>query len=451
MDKGLSPSIHAMSSKLDYLSKYTQDARVTGKSTKKEKRRKKKHKTRQDVALALKDEDPTVDDAFPSHDEHEDDDLDEPAVLVELPGESDVKREPQGTWEPIPNENSRDGVSGREYSPSRTRRKRYDSDDDESTQGGSGPCNSRHDSIEHRPDISRDDSERKLHSKASTKKKASRRRGSHDSDSDRPSDRRKRYDSDENSLERYRRPRKRVDSDDNNATFDTHANSTPRDLPTGRKRCDSEDSGIDNGEVMSSGHKAGLQSGGRFSRVESRIQKSRTKDAQIMVDKYGMGETVFRDRTGKQVEEPLPPAHQRGRPQIDPEMQRQLNTGKVQRERELAEQQDMSRLQNSSFARHAGDSELEAARKEAIRVGDPMAAYTAQNQQQKTEANSNGMLHVRPVYKGPSAKPNRYGIRPGFRWDGMDRGNDWEDKLLSQRYNHEHQNEQAYRWSTADM
>ena len=61
------------------------------------------------------------------------------------------------------------------------------------------------------------------------------------------------------------------------------------------------------------------------------------------------------------------------------------------------------------------------------------------------------LLTEKPVYKGPDPPPNRFNIRPGYRWDGVNRSNGFENKRFSMLANKAAAQTDAYKWSTEDM
>jgi len=123
--------------------------------------------------------------------------------------------------------------------------------------------------------------------------------------------------------------------------------------------------------------------------------------------------------------------------------------------RQLAQASEMT------VARGIEDEQLERQKKSVIRDGDPMAVYAWRKQQEEEGPQRSGRgggaataaaaAPRRPVYKGPQPKPNRYGIRPGYRWDGINRGNGFKDRVLEMLHSKGRKKEEAYKWSAADM
>lgn len=377
----------------------------------------------------------------------------------------------------------------------RGRRQRYDSSPEQSHGDRQATLRRRHDS----DDDSSEDADRRKESAASKHKrqrhdsdvdeadalgKQKKLSGRHRHDSDEGSEgerqkpdivrstnrRHRRHDSDNESSEADRKPdpvrsstnrRRRHDSDEDWSDDDE---PKPDRSSSKRQRHDSNsddsepDADIDDARAqMSSGHKAGLQHYNDFNKTEKKIQQRKHSEAQQMVDKYGMGATVYRDQHGRKTDQTQEKGGSRGssRKEVDAETQRRLNQGKKQQQVMEAKAQEMAILQESSFARHQDDDRLEALRKNEIRKEDPMAHYEAKKQKKTAPIGAGGggtlLEPSKPMYKGPPPKPNRYGIRPGYRWDGIDRGNDFEDKVLAQKYSTKQKEEQAYRWRSADM
>ena len=76
---------------------------------------------------------------------------------------------------------------------------------------------------------------------------------------------------------------------------------------------------------------------------------------------------------------------------------------------------------------------------------DPMLEYFRQKEREKQ-----GTSKEVPKFKG-HYPPNRYNIRPGFRWDGVDRSNGHEKKLLDKDVTKKAREEENYRCSTRDL
>ena len=77
--------------------------------------------------------------------------------------------------------------------------------------------------------------------------------------------------------------------------------------------------------------------------------------------------------------------------------------------------------------------------KEQGRWNDPAAQFLSSTTKAGKAAKG------RKLYQG-AAEPNRYGIKPGYRWDGVDRSNGFERKWFATRNNRENIKDLEYAW-----
>jgi pre-mRNA-splicing factor CWC26 len=201
----------------------------------------------------------------------------------------------------------------------------------------------------------------------------------------------------------------------------------------------------ENVEVMESGAHAGLQSGADLAaqlKRQARREKARleAEGAEAM----GKGsETIYRDASGRIVNVAMKRAEARAK--ADAEEAKKAKEiedakGDVARLEKERRKEQLKDAKYMNVARYADDKELNEELKERERWDDPAAQFM---KTKKTHSSQMG----RPLYQG-HAPPNRYGIRPGAKWDGVDRGNGFESEWFKARNRQTRLKALDYAWQT---
>lgn len=168
-----------------------------------------------------------------------------------------------------------------------------------------------------------------------------------------------------------------------------------------------------------------------------------------MVVEKGQEATVFRDKSGRRmnIEDERRKAAEKAEQREKREGQWKKWSGGAKQEelKELAKE-NVAREIEKPLARYADDQDLMNYQKSIQRLNDPMANYI-KVQQEKRRKKAGGM----PLYKGPQPEPNRYNIKPGHRWDGVDRSNGFEKKYYRMLAKVKSLKEHEIKYLTEDM
>ncbi|KAF7959097.1 hypothetical protein EAE96_002614 [Botrytis aclada] len=135
----------------------------------------------------------------------------------------------------------------------------------------------------------------------------------------------------------------------------------------------------------------------------------------------GKEETVYRDATGRRID--ISMRRSEAKKEMDEKARKELEEkeaqkGDVQLLAKAKRREELDEAKFMTVARGVDDVEMNEELKEVERWNDPAMQFLSKEKKGKSKTG-------KPLYKG-SAAPNRYGIRPGHRWDGVDRGNGWE-------------------------
>ncbi|KAL5601354.1 hypothetical protein BROUX41_002661 [Berkeleyomyces rouxiae] len=196
---------------------------------------------------------------------------------------------------------------------------------------------------------------------------------------------------------------------------------------------------------MSDGTHAGLQSAAAISAQLKKRQREERAEFERASAGATESETVYRDATGRRIDVSMRRAAARKAAEEADEKERrekQALRGDVQRDEARRKQERLEDAALMGVARHADDAELNRELKEQQRWNDPMMQFM---QPKKETASKSGAAKGRPAYAG-AAPPNRYGIKPGYRWDGVDRGNGFEAERFKALNRRERNRGLEYSW-----
>ncbi|KAJ7502911.1 Pre-mRNA-splicing factor of RES complex-domain-containing protein [Mycena galericulata] len=176
-------------------------------------------------------------------------------------------------------------------------------------------------------------------------------------------------------------------------------------------------------------------------------------------------ETVYRDASGKKINTKAARAEatRLKREREEKEAQKmEWGKGLVQRDEAEKRKRELEEQRGKKFARYADDADLNEEMKAKELWNDPAAQFltvqflscsygidvvdlSAFSQKKR------GKGPRKPEYTGPPPPPNRFGIKPGYRWDGVDRGNGFEKKLFQSKNEKKRKGLESYQWSAEDM
>ncbi|KAE8220942.1 hypothetical protein CF319_g5617 [Tilletia indica] len=142
-------------------------------------------------------------------------------------------------------------------------------------------------------------------------------------------------------------------------------------------------------------------------------------------------QTVYRDASGRKIdlkaEEEARKAAEVAKRRKDEE-RKTWGMGIKQKEDQQVARQRLREEATTSFARHADDKKMNDTLRAVERSDDPALAFLTKKRTSTTSG------PAKPRYKGPTPPPNRFGIQPGYRWDGVDRSTGFE-RMYFQKLN----------------
>ncbi|XP_004510786.1 uncharacterized protein [Cicer arietinum] len=176
-------------------------------------------------------------------------------------------------------------------------------------------------------------------------------------------------------------------------------------------------------------------------------------------------EPVFRDNKGVRITKEEYLKSKQKVEEKPKEIEIEWGKGLAQKREAEARLKELEVEKDKPFARTRDDPELDKLLKERVRWGDPMAHLVKKKYPEPVLPNlgdnekmkESGFVVPQDIpdhswlKRGLDAAPNRYGIRPGRHWDGVDRSNGFEKGMFKRSNERQAKDKEAYLWSVSDM
>jgi len=245
------------------------------------------------------------------------------------------------------------------------------------------------------------------------------------------------------------RKRERADCSSSSSVEDLSPPRKSRDENSSSESDSKGNNKTEKPKMMFSGVSAGLKDGKTFATelMEARKIEEGKLTAKQKTLLGAHAETIYRDKSGRKVDMLKEFARAMEKEKLDKEREAALkldwNLGAKDKEKLKQRKSELEEVRRRKFAVGADDEDLNEQLKGRVRDGDPMSKLIS--------SSSSKRLDGKPLYSGPPAPPNRFGIQPGYRWDGVDRSNGFEKKILNEQAAERARQEERYRFLTSDM
>lgn len=193
-----------------------------------------------------------------------------------------------------------------------------------------------------------------------------------------------------------------------------------------------------------SGTRAGLQSSKDVQAAAEKVKREerrKMKEALEEAGAAGTDGTIYRDASGRIINVAMKRAEARRKADEAEAKKREeaeRAKGDTQMTMKAEAREKLRDAKYLTFARGKNDEELNDEMKDTDRWNDPAAQFVKVKEKKKSKSG-------KPLYQG-TAMPNRFGIRPGYRWDGVDRGNGFEKRWFEARNKKRDMEEMKYAW-----